>query len=220
MTAAARPLPELETVDDGRRAAVLMHPMRLRILQLAGAPASAADIAGRLGQPRQKVNYHVRELARARFLRRAGTRRKRNMIEQRYVATARAYVIDPGVLGPLGADPRQMSDALSAGYLMGLASLAQAEVAQASRDAAAQKKRLSTLGIHSELRFESAAQRAEFTRALEAAVLDVVATHASPSRLPDGRPGSGRPYRLVAGCYPIPPRSEAPRVTTHTPEDA
>ncbi len=70
---------------------------------LAREPICAAELARRLALPRQRVNYHVRELERAGFLRPAGRQRKRNWIEQRYVATARSYVLSPEILGPLGA---------------------------------------------------------------------------------------------------------------------
>jgi DNA-binding transcriptional ArsR family regulator len=123
---------ELESVRDPRRAAVLMHPLRLRILSLARSPASATELAGRLRLPRQKVNYHVRELARARFLRRAGQRRKRNLIERCYRATARAYVLAPDVLGPLAADWRRIEDTMSAQYLIALGSLVQTELTRAA----------------------------------------------------------------------------------------
>jgi hypothetical protein len=77
---------------------------------------------------------------------------------------------------------------------------------RASREAAQQQKRLSTFSIGAELRFESAEQRARFALELQRAVLEVVARHASPFTRPDGSAGAGRPYRFVAGCYPIPPR--------------
>src|SRR5262245_42763786 len=102
---------DVECVTDLRRAQVLMDPLRLRIVKLLRDPASASEIAARLGMPRQKVNYHVRALALARFLRKAGERRKRNLIERRFVATARAYVLSPEVLGPARADIGRIEDA-------------------------------------------------------------------------------------------------------------
>ena len=154
--------------------------------------------------PRQRLNYHVRELARAGLLRRAGRRRKRGMFEQCYVATARSYALSPELLGSVGADPRRVEDTFSAAYLLALASQLQGELGRASREAAAQGKRLTTLSVNSEIRFESGEQRAEFARALEAAVVDVVGRFASPAVKADGSDGAGRLYRLVLGCYPVP----------------
>ena len=66
------PASAVESVDSARRASALLNPMRLRLLRLAQEPASATELARRLDLPRQRVNYHVRELARAGFLRPAG----------------------------------------------------------------------------------------------------------------------------------------------------
>lgn len=195
---------DVETITDGAQAAVLVHhPLRPRILSLAREPASATQIAASLGETRQKVNYHVRQLHRAGLLKPAGRLKKRNMVEQRYVATARSYVLAPQLVGPLAADAGRVADAVSAGYLVALASQAQAELTSAIEAASAQGKRIATLSVNAEVRFESAEQREEFAHALRTALTEVVAKHSSPTTNRDGSPGSGRPFRLVVGCYPI-----------------
>lgn len=97
-------LPAVERICELSRARTLLDPLRMRILVQAREPLSASAIADRLGLPRQRVNYHVRKLAEQRLLIRAGRLRKRNMVEQRYIATARAYVIDHALLGPLAPE--------------------------------------------------------------------------------------------------------------------
>jgi DNA-binding transcriptional ArsR family regulator len=198
--------PAWDFVAEMPRAAALLHPLRLRILDALREPDSAAGLARRLRLPRQKINYHVRELARARFLERAGQRRRRNMIERRYRTTARGYILSPELLGRLGVPQAQAEDAFSAGYLLGLLSLGQLELGRASREAAVQSKRLATLSMNSELRFESAEQRTRFTAELQRAIVELTAGHASPLIREDGTAGAGRPYRLILGCYPIPPK--------------
>jgi len=205
--------PSFALLDTAPRAAAVLHPLRQRILESLAEPDSAAGLARRLRLPRQRLNYHVRELARAGLLRRAGRRRKRNMFEQCYVATARGYALSPELLGRLGADPRRVEDTFSAAYLLALAAQLQAELGRASREASAQGKRLTTLSMNSEFRFESAEQRARFARALEAAVVDVIGRFASPAEREDGTAGPGRPYRLIVGCYPVPPRSDSEKST-------
>jgi hypothetical protein len=130
------------------------------------------------------------------------------MIERRYRATAQGYILSPELLGRLGVPREKAEDAFSAAALLGLMSLAQAELGRASREATAQSKRLATLSINSELRFETAEQRALFTERLQQAVVETIARYGSPYSLADGSPGAGRPYRLVVGCYPIPPKIE------------
>lgn len=197
-------LPFLQSVSSARRAALLLHPLRLRLLSLAREPVSATELARRVGLPRQRVNYHVRALERAGFLRPAERRRRRNLIENRYVATARSYLLAPDILGPVAADWRAIPDTASADYLLALTEQVRADVARATEEAAALEQPLATLSIKSQFRFETPAARAAFAEAARAALVEVIARHSSPNRLENGRPGRGRPYRLVLACYPAP----------------
>jgi DNA-binding transcriptional ArsR family regulator len=193
-------------------AATLLQPLRLRIVAALREPDSASGVARRLGIPRQKVNYHMRELARAGCLRRAGQRRVRNMTERRYVATARAFVLAPQILGKLAADHGRIADRFSLAYLLAMTSQVQADLVRVTELAAEQGKRVATLSIATRLRFENPEQRARFALELQRAIVDVIGRFASPDSKDDGTPASGRPYRLVLGCYPAPPEEHrAPR---------
>jgi len=204
-TSAAAAGSSLALVREPAQAAILLHhPLRLKILAALLEPDSATGVARRMKLPRQTVNYHVRELARARLLARAGRRRRRHLFEQCYVATARGYVLSPELLGKLAADPAQVADTLSAKYLLGLASKLQSELARSLDLAAAAGKRLATLSINTQLRFTSPEQRAAFTVELQRAILEVAARHTSPFTNSDGSAAEGRPFRLMVGCYPIP----------------
>ena len=203
----------VEWVEDAAKAVVLMHPMRLQIVRLAVAPMSASELADRLGLPRQRVNYHVRELARAGFLRRSGARRKRNLIERLYVASARSYMLGPGVLGPAApaADALTAANAPEVTHLMALAARTQAEVARAAKSAMRRSQSMPLLTASTEFRFATAKQRADFVSALTAALARLVEDHTQPLHGPDGQPAPGRPHRLVLFCHPfIPDSSDAP----------
>ena len=176
-----------------------MDPRRQELLHLLKEPASAADLARRMDLPRQKVNYHVRKLASAGYLKKAGRRRKRNLLEQRWQATADAYFLTPSVLSSLAPDPSAIADRGSAEYLLALSSRLQSEVSESMEDAQAQGLRLPTLSISADLGFESPQQRAAFTEALQSAIAAVVAEYAgSPTKT------GNRPYRMMVGCHPIP----------------
>lgn len=192
-------------VSDAPRAGVMLKPLRLKILAEARQPQSASAIAVTLGLPRQKVNYHVRELARAGFLRRAGRRRKRGLVEQKYLVTARAFLLVPAMLGPMSAETREHTDRASAAYLLTLATQMQREAGHAWRDAHAAGKRLPVLSLDTEVAFASPEQRARFADALASAVTRVVAEHSVPTQ----GARSGRPFRLVLGCYPIPAKDRS-----------
>jgi hypothetical protein len=115
------------------------------------------------------------------------------------------------MLGSLAADPAKVADAFSANYLLGLSSKLQSELARSVELAAATGKRLATLSINTELRFTSPEQRAAFTEALQRAIVEVVGKHSSPFTKADGSAAAGRPFRLVVGCYPIPPAKDQAR---------
>jgi DNA-binding transcriptional ArsR family regulator len=192
--------------EAGRASRLLVHPLRVRVLEAARTEGSAADLARRLGVARQKVNYHVRELERAGFLTCVGEGRKRNLVERRWVASARTYVLLPQVLGPVAADASSTGDAISAARLLALTAQAQGELGRAlaaERDAG---ERLPTLSLDADLSFAGPRQRAEFARALEAAVTAVIAAHAgSPVDAGESTEGTGEPtrYRLLVGVYPV-----------------
>jgi hypothetical protein len=199
---------ELARIDQREPARSLLDPVRLRILELAQEPTSATEVGRVLAMPRQKVNYHFKELSRQGLLAPAGERTKRNMVEQLYVASARHFMLAPELIAPVGLGPRAGADRFSAAYVLGLAVQTQSELGRAQAEAAQQGKHLSTLGISVPVRFASAEQRGAFAAALEQAITDVVARFTSPYRDKRGHAGAGRPYRLVLGCYPIPPANE------------
>ncbi len=209
----------VHVVSDPARAGSLLQPLRRRILAALTEPDSAAGIARRMRLPRQYVNYHVRALARARLLAPAGRRKRRRFYDQCYVATARAYVLSPELLGKLAADPKIAADRFSAAHLLALSAQMQTELGRALHFSAEAGKRLATLSMNTELRFTSPEQRAEFTRELERAVLDAVARHSAPFKNVDGTAAAGRPFRLLLGCYPIPPEDNASRSAKKTPRE-
>src|SRR2546429_712853 len=82
-------------LDTTAQLAAITHPTRLRILDALRAADSAAGVARRLGEPRQRVNHHVRELAKAGLLLEAGERRKGNFVAQLYQSAAGAARCPP-----------------------------------------------------------------------------------------------------------------------------
>lgn len=190
--------PLAAVADAASASRLLLHPLRVRILAGAREPTSSTELGRRLGEARQKVNYHVHELARSGFLEAAGDVARRNLVERLWVATARTYVLLPEVLGPLAADRESVGDAASAARLLGLTAMMQSELAHAWRESSAAGVRMPTLSMDAEVRLEDEEQRAAFAQALRSAVSDVIARFAGDAG------GSGRRYRLMAGVYPMP----------------
>jgi DNA-binding transcriptional ArsR family regulator len=197
---------DLRVIDDPASASVALDPVRSRLLSELRTPVSAATLAGRMGLPRQKVNYHLRKLEVHGLVRVDSKKQWGGLTERRLVATASSYVVSPGALGPVAADPARGMDRLSASYLVALAARMVREVGQLLRKSEELNKRLATLSIDTEVRFRSAEDRAAFSSELTAAVAALVARYHDESV-----PG-GRRHRLMIGAYPTP--GEAKRKET------
>src|SRR5271154_1392678 len=103
----------LQIVQSPEKAGVLLQPGRLRLLEQLTEPDSAAGLARRMGVPRQKLNYHLRELERGGFLELIEERRKGNCMERVVRAVAREFLIAPGTLDR-GTSAHETSDRLTA----------------------------------------------------------------------------------------------------------
>ena len=199
----------IEVIGERERAEVLMNPLRLRILEAAREPGSAAELARRLGLKAQKVNYHVQRLAEHGFLRVVEERRAGNVVETVYASTAESYVLSSDVLG--GLSPRAMgADMVTAARWLALQARAEAELGEVVRSEAGTGRPVHAFSMDAEFRFETAEQRALFARAARELFMAVVSKYTSPAWDEAGEPGAGRPYRLLLGCYPIPERAPSP----------
>jgi DNA-binding transcriptional ArsR family regulator len=195
---------DVEVIDDPAAAVVALDPVRARLLAELAEPASAATLAGRVGLARQKVNYHLRTLEAHGLVRVAEERRWGGLTERLLVATAASYVVSPAALGEAASDPGRASDRLSARYLIALAARIVREVGTLARRAEKADRRLATLGLDTEIRFRSAAERAAFADELTAAIAGMV------SRYHDASAPGGRRHRLVVAAHPLPQPKEVP----------
>ena len=195
---------DLEVIDEAAVAVAVLDPARARVLRALAAPGSATTVAATLGEPRQKVNYHLRTLEDLGLVHLVEERPRRGLTERVMVASARSYVLSPSVLGASASDPAH-TDRLSTRYLIAVAARLVREVADLARGAQRAHKTLPTLTIDTEIRFASAAQRAAFSADLAATVTALAARYHD-----EATPG-GRWHRLVVAAHPLP-------VTTATPE--
>ncbi len=198
---------DVRVIEDPSAATVALDPVRSRLLSELRQPASAAALANRVGLARQKVNYHLRTLESHGLVRVASRKRWGGLTERRLVATASSYVVSPGALGPVAADPARGMDRLSASYLIALAARVVREVGQLLRRSEELDKRLATLSIDTEVRFRSTEDRAAFSSELTGAVAALV------SRYHDESAPGGRRHRLMIGAYPKPEETKAKEKT-------
>ncbi len=189
---------ELAVIEDPSAAEVSLDPVRARLLAELAEPASASAVAGRVGLPRQNVNYHLRALEEHGLVELVEERRKGNVMERVLQATARSYVISPSALAAVEPDPARSPDRLSARWLIALAARVVREVGQLLAGAAKARKRLATLAIDAEIRFASAADRAAFAEELAASITALVGKYHDESA--DG----GRVHRVIVAVHPRP----------------
>lgn len=103
-------------VQSDAAAAALLDGARRALLLHLHEPASASELARRLGQPRQRINYHLRELERVGLVHLVEEKAQGNCIERVVAASATSYLISPEALGAIGADPNRIADRGSSAY--------------------------------------------------------------------------------------------------------
>jgi DNA-binding transcriptional ArsR family regulator len=187
---------DVEVIEDPTAAEVSLDPIRARLLAELAEPASATTVAGRVGLPRQKVNYHLRTLEEHGLVELVEERRKGNMTERVLQATALSYVISPAALAAVQPDPSRAPDRLSARWMIALAARLVREVGQLLVGATKARKRLATFAMDGEVRFASAADRAAFAEELARSVTALIAKYH------DEHANGGRDHRVLVAVHP------------------
>ncbi|MCB9871701.1 MAG: helix-turn-helix transcriptional regulator [Planctomycetes bacterium] len=188
----------IDVIADTERAQALLSAVRIELLRRLAEPASAATLGRAMELPRQRLNYHLRELEKHGLIELVEERQRGNATERIYRRTGLAYAVSTRALGPLGAAPGDVQDRFSSAYQIALASRAIDELAQLQAGADAERKRLPTLALDVDVRFASAAARNAFGEELAGAVAELV------RKYHDQRAPQGRWVRVYAGVYPRP----------------
>lgn len=198
------PVPEatVAIAAGGDEASMLLHPLRRRLLDAFRTPSSAAEVARRLGQPRQRVGHHVRELESHGMLVAAGERRTGNFVEKLLRSSAMSYVISPAALGELAPDPRAIEDRLSSAYLLATAARTLSDVGELRRLAGEAGKRLATLTLESEVRFATPQDQAGYAQELTETLQRLAAKYH------DEQADGGRTFRFTVAGHPAIPRTD------------
>lgn len=191
----------IEVIADGAAALAALDPIRSRLLAELRIPASATELAPRVGLTRQKVNYHLRKLEDQGLVVTAETRQWGGLTERRLVASAAGYLVSPSALGAAAAAvPVRAADRLSAQYLIALAGRLIREVGAmiAGSRVAVDEHPLPVLALDADVRFKSPADRAAFADELADAVVRL------SGRYHDATSPQGRWHRVLIGVHPVP----------------
>ncbi|QSE88361.1 helix-turn-helix transcriptional regulator [Rhodococcus pseudokoreensis] len=187
---------DVAVIDQAAAAEISLDPVRARLLAALAEPGSASSVAAQVGLTRQKANYHLRALEEHGLVELVEERRKGNVTERLFQATAASYVISPAAFAALAPDPDRAPDQLSARWLVALAARLVREVGELIAGATAARQPLATYAIDSEIRFASAADRSAFADELGESVKNLV------SRYHDENASNGRRHRLVVALHP------------------
>jgi DNA-binding transcriptional ArsR family regulator len=187
---------DVAVIEDAAAAQSSLDALRAELLAALREPGSAASLAARVGAPRQKVNYHLRELERHGLVQLVEERRKGNVMERIVQATAASYVISPAALGPAQPDPSRTPDRLSARWLVAVAARLVRDVGALINGAARANQKVATFAMDGEVRFASAKDRADFTERLASTASALIAEYH------DANAPEGRDHRVVVAIHP------------------
>ncbi len=187
---------KLETLSGVAQVAAMLEPLRLRMLEHLQVPNSATGLSRLLKMPRQRVNYHLRELERHKLVEFVEERRKGNCTERIVRATATSYVINPATLGSLASNPAMIEDRFSSTYQVAVAAKAIRDLAVLEKRATAARKKLPTLTLQVSIRFSGPETQQGFARDLTNAIAELTAKYHDESAT------SGRVFEFYVGGYP------------------
>lgn len=187
------------TIRDPTVIAAAMHPVRAAILDAMRDPSTAAAAARAIGQSRQNVAYHVRELERVGLLRSVGQRQNGNFVEQVYQVVAQTLVISPScVWGDPAPRAKALADQLSLGELVKAGERLQRDGALLLDRAAFDGEEIASASVATDIRFPSKQAREAFLREYLETLTALARKHGSRR---------GDPYRLLLAAYPNPEES-------------
>jgi DNA-binding transcriptional ArsR family regulator len=165
-----------------------LSPLRRRLLTELRQPASATGLASRLGETRQRINYHLRELEKVGLVELVEVRQRRGREERLLRATPRTVVVTPALVG--GRPDVAAQDRFAVDALLSAAARTLDTVTRQRAAAAKVGKRLVTFTVEADIGFEHPADIEEFATALAS----LIARY--------DRPTAGRRYRVLAGGHP------------------
>lgn len=174
-----------------------LTPLRREVLEALREPGSAATLAPVLGETRQAINYHLRELEKAGLVELVEERPRRGFTERVVRATARAVLVDPEVVGDLATATQ---DRFAADMLIAAAARTVTHVAEMREKAQAAGKRLVTFAIEADVGFETPADIERFANELAERISELAAKYDTPR--------ARRRFRVIAGGHPATPRPQ------------
>jgi len=187
---------DVSVVNDVETAAKLLNPIRLQILENLQVPNSASGLSKIIELPRQRINYHLKELEKRGMIDFIEEKRKGNVNERFLRASSKYYLVNIDAVGNLPTDQKDLKDQFSSTYLLAMASHLIDEVATLKTKASSTNKRLSTFSLQTEVRFASVEKLNRFTEELSQTIAKLA------SEYHDENSTEGRDYKFYLASHP------------------
>ncbi len=183
----------VRVLNDPETLQVLGHPLRVQILEALREPASAATVARQIGQPRQKVNYHLKELEQAELVEQLREHRVGNFVESIYRAVARSFLVSPEIAWSDPRRPETLRQQHSLQVLVLLGGRLQRDAAALVDRAAFDGEEIASASVEAEVRFAGEAEREAFLDEYLRATAELLDKYGKRE---------GAAYRVVLAAYP------------------
>ncbi|SDW65820.1 Helix-turn-helix domain-containing protein [Marininema mesophilum] len=189
-----QPLQETYRITSPEQAAALLHPLRGEILAHLIQPASATEVARRIGETPQRVNYHLKTLEKVGLVQRTGSRQVKNLVEGLYQGAARSYLL-ADTLGLSPQDLQRLEQETSLSHLIQTSERIK-EAAVRLMDRTDIGEEIPSATLTSNIFLQDEAERRAFLDEYVALLQELAAKYSAKKE------GHGSPYRMVMAVYP------------------
>jgi DNA-binding transcriptional ArsR family regulator len=183
----------VDVVEDPVQLAALAHPTRIAILHALRSPDSAAGVARRISETRQKTHYHVKALLDAGLIRPVGERRTGTFIEQLYETVAGTFVVSPRLTWNDDDHARALRSQLPLEHLVSIGEQLQRDATALLDRAAFDGDEIPCASLDATVRFKDAEARAAFIDEYMAALKPLLKRYGARS---------GEEFRVALAVYP------------------
>lgn len=177
----------------------LLNPLRGEILSHLTEPASAAEVARRMNEMPQRINYHLKTLEKVGLVRRVGTRQVKNLVEVLYQSVARSFLLADS----LGLSPqtvKRLKDQSSLAHLIHVTERIKKDVLQLMEQAE-QDQEIPSATVETQIFLRNEEEREAFIRDYTFLLRQLATKYQASS-------STDTAYQVVLAVYPEPGKGE------------
>ena len=183
---------QVHQINNINQAKTLMNPTRVTILNLLDEPRTCKELSDELSISQQRVNNNIKELLKAKLIKKVKTRKKRNMMEGVYQAISLVYWFSP----ELSRDKKikQLQDQESLHNLLVMSERLQKDASNLLGYSST-KEDVPSIGVTADVVLKTEKEREAFTRDFLKAMHDVLEKYQGVGK-------KNEEYTAMIVCYP------------------